>query len=95
MDVSPSSADNCLIGILLLLLLLCSEQLPGVMDNGAVVANDIFEFNSSSVSFDFLLGARFVSVRYDKNQWSLLHRHDEAAAAGCCFYVNAAAYDDK
>ena len=72
MDVSPSSADNCLVCILLLLLLLCSEQLPGVIDNGAVVAK---EFNSSfifddflSVSFDFLLlGAREVSVRFKIN----------------------------
>ena len=54
MNVVDPSAVNCLVGILLLLL--CSEQLlPGVIDNGAVVAK---EFNSFifddflSVSFD-------------------------------------------
>ena len=63
MNVVDPSAVNCLVGILLLLLL-CSELLPGVIDdNGAVVAK---EFNSSFILifcplvliFFALLGAR-------------------------------------
>ena len=53
MNVVDPSADNCLVGILLLLLLLlCEEQLPGVIDNGAVVAK---EFNSSFILMIFFV----------------------------------------